>query len=110
MQKSAIFFKGITVSKHKYHCKFIMFVSFSVYSSGFSPTFVLMLSRVSTTTSVSTHPSIVNVFEVVVTLSRIEATNVITNLKIFSNKLNEEDIFVRNFIVVKLFKYCFING
>lgn len=55
-------------------------------------------------------PRIVNVFAVVVTLNKLDAINVTKNLNIFSSKLNDEDIFVRSFAVVKLFMYCFISG
>ena len=84
------------------HFKFITFVSFSVYSSGFKPTFVLIRSSVSTTIIPSTHPNTVKVFAVVVNLSNVDAANVIKNLKIFSNRLNDDEILVRNFVVVKL--------
>ena len=55
-------------------------------------------------------PSTVNVLAVVVTLSKFDAANVIKNLKIFSSKLNDDDILLRKLAVVKLFMYCFING
>ena len=88
----------------------IILVSLSEYCSGFRPTFFLILSSIRTTIIASTHPNMVNVFAVVVTLNKFDAANVIKNLKIFSNKLNDYDIFVRKVAVVKLFKYCFIRG
>ena len=94
----------------KFYFNSNIFISFCEYSSGLSPTLVLILSNIRITIIPNTQPSIVKVFAVVVTLTKFEAKNVITNLRIFSNKLYEDEILVRKFAVVKLFKYCFING
>ena len=77
-----------------------IFVSFLLYCSGFNPTFFLILSSISTTIIVSMHPKIVNVVEVEVTLNKLDAANVITNLKMFSKRLYDDDIFVRKLTVV----------
>ena len=78
-------------------------MSLSEYCSGFKPTFFLILSSISTIMTPRIQPKIINVFAVVVTLNKFDAKKVIKNLKIFSKKLNEDEIFVRKLAVVKLF-------